>query len=54
MDCTLADVSGEHYPPKYVLLETIVQAGLSGLATLREENLVHTGRSSNLESFISS
>ena len=52
MDCTLADVPSEHYRRNYVLLEAILNAGLSGFATLHEEKLVHTGRPSTLEGFV--
>lgn len=52
MDCTLADLPRKHYLQRPSFLEAIVHAGLSGLATLSEENLVHTGRPSGLEGFI--
>ncbi len=43
-DCTLREVPAETYRQNYVLLGAVINAGLSGLVTLSQEKLVHTGR----------
>ena len=48
LDCTLTDVPAEAYRRNHVLLKAVMYAGLSGLAELNKENLVHTGKASSL------
>lgn len=43
LDCTLADLPYKDHCNNYVLLSSIVRAGLLSLAALHEEGLVHTG-----------
>ena len=45
MDCTLKEVPSERYKQDNVLLKAIVDAALSSLVVLSQENLVHTGKS---------
>ena len=44
LDCTLADISPEHYGLNTILLKAILEAGLSSIAELQKHGLINTGK----------